>query len=284
MTVVENKFKKTNATWCGKDNDIYLREEGEILSLMLKDSSGLELMHLGILPISEKKKITNFFQRGFHLSLENTDELTIPINKLMEKERKIIVPKEKETLLGKARIQLQEIYEGKINRSIYQRTIIYMDTSELYFSKKHMIFRLTEEENTVKVTIHFNNHLPGDEKYIAKFFCNHTDISEVITFFEQALGLIVITKPFLSKREEWRTYFGEVAIDDMGTYSVIELELDSFAKTNDTSSYINEKAKEITENLGLATCEVVDCGTEEIYERKMKIPFFESFKIKDKDI
>lgn len=233
-------------------------------------------MRLGILPISEKKKITNFFLRGFGLALENQEDLLIPEKKLMEKERKIIIPKASAALIQTAKEKLKQCYNGNNHRPTYERKVIYLDTNLNDFQNNHRILRITEEENgVVKLTIHFNNHLSGDEKFIVKFFCNHTNLEEAISFLEQGLGLKVITTTFRSLREEWETSFGDVSIDDMEKYFVIEL--DSFAKTNPSLKYINEKASEIGKTLGLESCQIIDLGTEIIYTMQTGVPFFEAF-------
>ena len=40
--------------------------------------------------------------------------------------------------------------------------MIYMDTSDNKFKENNMIFRLTQENETVKVTIHMDNNLKGE--------------------------------------------------------------------------------------------------------------------------
>ncbi len=275
---MEQKFIHSNQDLSNCGNQIYLLEEENTLSLLLKDKNNTEIMRLGILPISEKKKITNFFLRGFGLALENQEDLLIPEIKLMEKERKIIIPKASAALIQTAKEKLKQCYNGNNHRPTYERKVIYLDTNLNDFQNNHRILRITEEENgVVKLTIHFNNHLSGDEKFIVKFFCNHTNLEEVISFLEQGLGLKVITTTFRSFREEWETSFGDISIDDMEKYFVIELELDSFAKTNPSLKYINEKASEIGKTLGLESCQIVDLGTEIIYTMQTGVPFFEAF-------
>ena len=149
-----------------------------------------------------------------------------------------------------------------------------------------MIFRLTQEKNDVKSTIHMHNNLPGDKKHILKFFFTDTSLPHVINFFRETLSLEAITRPIASTRKEYKTLFGEVAFDKVqdqyANYHVIELELDKFVDENRDSSKVNKVAKKIATELGLGDCEIVDLGTEAIYEKETGKNFFEVNQIKNK--
>lgn len=278
----EYKFNTENIIGGEVKYPMYLLQDNDRLYLSLRKDSQ-EIKCIEVLHISKLKKLTNFFQRGFNISLEGIDdELTIPLEDLMEKERKIIISgnnfKEKVTI---AEEKLIANYEAKINREKYQRCMVYMDTIDLVLKKRNCILRLTEEFDDVKATIHMGNNLNGDEKYILKFFFTHTNMNEVIEFFKLSLGLVPITKEVLSTRIEYKCNFGEVAVDFFETdipYSVIELELDSYSEDNDDSKFIDSIAKNIADKLNLDDCEVVDLGTEAIYTKITGTDFFDAMK------
>lgn len=142
-----------------------------------------------------------------------------------------------------------------------------------------MIFRLTQENNDVKATIHMNNNLSGDQKHIIKFFFTETSMPQVINFFSEALSLAPITKSILSKRIEYKSSFGEVAIDKVqdenANYYSIELELDKFVDENRDSTKIDEVARNVASKLDLEHCEIVDLGTEAIYNKVSGKDYFE---------
>lgn len=153
--------------------------------------------------------------------------------------------------------------------------MVYLDTPDKQLQDNNMIFRLTQENDDVKATIHMDNNLSGDQKHIIKFFFTETSMSQVIN----ALSLLPITKSILSKRTEYNSSFGEVAIDkvkDENTdYYSIELELDKFIDENRDSTKINNAAREIASELGLKHCEIVDLGTEAIYNKVSGKDYFE---------
>lgn len=141
-----------------------------------------------------------------------------------------------------------------------------------------MIFRLTKEGNDVKATIHMDNNLPGDQKHIIKFFFTDTTMSQVVDFFREGLSLVQITKSILSKRTEYKSTVGEVSIDEISDgkvkYFSVEIETDGLMDEGRNSDKVDEAAKKIASQLALEDCEVVDSGTEAIYELVSGEDFF----------
>lgn len=284
LKMKEHKFNMDNLKFGEARNNVVLIEEGEQLFIALKDKENKEISKIKVLPISKLKRLTNFFMRGFNMPLEGISEekLLIPEDELMEVERKIVVTGEAVSeKIENAKEMLKEKFEGKSNeeRGDYPRTIVYMDTTNNQLKDNNMIFRLTQENDTVKATIHMDNNLKGDKKHILKFFFDQTSIAFVVNFFQEALSLVPITEPVQSKRCEYDTSFGEVAIDEIKDenteYYSIELELDK-------SKNPDEEAKRIAKEIGLEGPEVqiFDAGTEAIYESISGVDFFEANKIK----
>lgn len=276
-------FNMDNIKFGEARNNVVLVQKEDELFLALKDKEDREISKIKVLPISQQKKLTNFFMRAFNMPLEgvSTEDLIIPESKLMEVERKIVITGENlDEKVEKAKQKLEEKFDGEPNkeREDYPRTMIYMDTSDNKFKENNMIFRLTQENETVKVTIHMDKNLKGDEKHILKFFFDKTSMPYVVHFFQEALSLKPITRPIYSHRCEYETNFGEVAIDKVKdenvAYYSIELELD---KSNNP----DRDAKKIAEEMELEGSEVkiYDAGTEEIYEKISGINFFEANKI-----
>lgn len=259
----------------GKINyEISLLQDKERLFLSL----GLEkeVSCIEVLPISKRKQLVTFFCYGFNITISGLEEEIIPLEELQEKERKIVVPKQTQVEVAKNR--LREIYGADIWRKEYERKMVYMETEHNDFEKNNRIFRLTQEGNDVKATIHMNNHLPGDQKYILKFFFTNTNMDEVVAFFESALGLQAITREIMSTREEYKCEFGEVSIDhmhDATDYYVIEMEMDSFHKNSEKTTAI---AQHIATTLELQDCKVVDFGTEQIHEIETSENYFETYR------
>lgn len=283
----EYSFDMSNVKFGEAKNAMLLIQDGEQLFLTLKDNENREIAKIQVLPISKLEKLTNFFMRGFNIPLYGLpiDRLIINEEDLMEVERKIVVTGENaKEKVEKAKENLEKKFDGESDgeRYDYSRTMIYLDTPDKQLKDNNMIFRLTQENNTVKATIHMDNNLKGDQKHILKFFFNETSMPFVVSFFQEALSLVPITKPILSRRWEYEACFGEVAIDrikDENTdYYSIELELDK-------SKNPDEDAKKIAKELGLTgeKVKIYDAGTEEIYENVSGVNFFEANKIK-KDI
>lgn len=287
----EIPFDMENIKFGNKKNRIVLLQGREDLFLSLKDINNQEISKIKVLQISkeknvkkEVKKITNFFIRGFNMPLEGkrAEDMLIPEEQLMEAERKIIVIGEDSKKKVKEAIDmLEKNFEGEINRKDYERTMVYLDTPNKQLKDNNMIFRLTQENNDVKATIHMDNNLSGDQKHIIKFFFTDTSMSQVVNFFREAISLTPITRSILSKRLEYKSSVGEVAIDSVDDeenhvyYYSIELELDQFVDQNRDSARIDEKAQEIASKLGLEGYEIVDLGTEAIYNKISGKDFFE---------
>lgn len=198
----------------------------------------------------------------------------------MEAERKIIVRGEDcEERVKYALKMLEENYGALVNRENYERTMVYMDTFDKKLQKENRIFRLTQEKEDVKATMHIDNHLQGDRKQILKFFFTKTEMPTVVNFFREALSLSPITKEIKSVRTEYKSSFGEVAVDEIQDentkYYCIELELDKFMDESRDSSKVDKVAQSIALNLGLNDCDIVDLGTEAIYEKVTGRDYFE---------
>lgn len=107
-------------------------------------------------------------------------------------------------------------------------------------------------------------------------------MTQVVEFFKEALSLVPITRQVLSKRTEFKSSNGEVAIDKIkdenAEYYSMELELDKFVDENHDSKKIDDVAKSIATEIGLENCEIVDLGTEAIYSKISGIDFFEAKK------
>lgn len=267
-------FNMTNIKFGKRKNNMSLLQDGENLYLSLENDYNQEIARIKVLHISKVKKLTNFFMRGFNISLEGkeVEDMLIPEEDLMEAERKILVTGEdSEEKVKNAIDMLEKRFEGTVNREDYLRTMVYLDTTDRQLQSNNMIFRLTQENNDVKATIHMNNNLSGDQKHIIKFFFTETSMPQVINFFNEALSLAPITKSILSKRTEYKSSFGEVAIDKVedenANYYSIELELDKFVDENRDSTKIDEAARNIASKLDLEHCEIVDLGTEAIYNK-----------------
>lgn len=213
------------------------------------------------------------------------EDMLIPEDELMEAERKIIVTGENaEEKVRNAIQHLEEKYEGSVNREEYERTMVYIDTADKQLKDNNMVFRLTRENDDVKATIHMDNNLSGDQKHILKFFFTQTSMPMVINFFSEALSLAPITKAILSKRTEYKSLFGEVAVDKVedenANYYSIELELDKFMDENHNSTKVNEAARKIASEIGLSDCKIVDKGTEAIYDEVSGKDYFEVYSNK----
>ena len=285
----EYSFNMENMSFGKKKNNMVLLQDGENLFLSVKDISNHEISRIKVLHISKLKKLTNFFMKGFNISLEGKtpEELLIPEENLKEAERKIIIKGEDaEERIKNAMNLLEKKFKGKLNRDTYLRTMEYLDTSNRDLQNNYIIFRLTQENNDVKATMHMHNNLPGDLKLINKFFFTETAIPQVTNFFRETLGLQPTTKLILSTRKEYKTLFGEVAVDRIKDenvdYFVMELELDKFKEKNGDSIEIDKASKKIATEIGLGDCEVVDLGTEAIYNKVSGKDFFEVNKIADR--
>lgn len=270
-------FDMSELTYGEAMGQLELIEEGEEMYLKLYSTSHEEISCIQVLPISKREKLINFFKRGFNLSIPEIDEM-IPLENLMEKERKIVVSSNDaldKIELSKKRLESE--YDLKSFRSSYERTMVYLETSHHDFKRSNRIFRLTQEGDEVKATIHMNNHLPGDQKHIIKFFFTNTTMDEVVSFFEASLGLHAITREITSTREEYTSNFGEISIDhmhDMADYYVIEMEMDSFQKNSEET---DEIAREIADNIGLRESLVLDQGTEEIHKIVTGEDYFDTY-------
>lgn len=275
-------FNMANMKFGKRKNNMSLLQDDETLYLSLENDYNQEISRIKVLHISKEKNLTNFFIRGFNIPLEGkkVEDMLIPEEDLMEAERKILVAGEdSEEKVKHAMDMLKKRFEGTVNREDYLRTMVYLDTPDKQLQRNNMIFRLTQENNDVKATIHMDNNLSGDQKHIIKFFFTETSMAQVINFFNEALSLTPITKSILSKRTEYKSLFGEVAVDKVqdenADYYSIELELDNFVDENRDSTKINEAAKKIASELDLEHCEIVDLGTEAIYNKVSGKDYFE---------
>ncbi len=208
--------------------------------------------------------------------------MTIPEEKLMEAERKIIVTGENaEKRVKKAMELLEKEFAGKLHKDEYLRKMIYLDTCDYQLKNNHMIFRLTQEDNDVKATIHMDNNLPGDKKHILKFFFTDTLMPQVVNFFQESLSLVPITREILLKRTEYESSVGEFAIDKIKDQNVeyysIEFEVDNFVDENRNSTKIDEAAKKIASKIDLDDYKMVDLGTEGIYNLVSGKDFFKVY-------
>lgn len=269
-----------------KKKMVLLRDDDETLFLGLEDSEGSLTSKIKVLPISKITNLTNFFIRGFNIQIEGLEDipLTIPEEDLMEVERKIIVTDgDADERTKQAEEKLQEKFKGKLNKENYSRTMIYLDNENNDLANNNMVFRLTQEKDVVKATIHMGNNLPGDQKQIIKFFFKDTNLDEVKKFFEEALSVKPITREINSTRTEYKSGFGEVSFDkfkdEFAEYSVVELELDKLKEENDDSERMTKKGIVIAGDLGLDGCSVVDKGTEAIFEEVSGIPFFTAYRV-----
>lgn len=275
-------FNMANMKFGKRKNNMSLLQDDETLYLSLENDYNQEISRIKVLHISKVKKLTNFFIRGFNIPLEGkkVEDMLIPEEDLMEAERKIlVVGEDSEEKVKHAMDMLKKRFEGTVNREDYLRTMVYLDTPDKQLQRNNMIFRLTQENNDVKATIHMDNNLSGDQKHIIKFFFTETSMPQVINFFNEALSLTPITKSILSKRTEYKSSFGEVAVDKVqdenADYYSIELELDNFVDENRDSTKISEAAKKIASELDLEHCEIVDLGTEAIYNKVSGKDYFE---------
>lgn len=284
----EYSFNMENIRFGKKKNNINLIQDGEELYLNLRDDHGQEISKIKVLHISKVKKLTNFFIRGFNMPLEGRTEesMVIPEEELMEAERKIIVTGEDaEERVKRAMELLEKEFEGKLNRDEYLRKMVYLDTSDNQLRQNNMIFRLTQEDNDVKATIHMDNNLPGDQKHIIKFFFTDTSMPQVVNFFEEGLSLVPITKTISSKRTEYKSSVGEFAVDKMkdenAEYYSIEFEVDDFVDEERNSAKIDEAAKGIASKIALDDYEMVDLGTEAIYSLVSGKDYFKVYSNKN---
>lgn len=278
-----------------KKQMILLVDDEKNLYLGLEDAIGNLTTQMKVLEISKLKKLTNFFIRVFNVPLigKNEDEQTIPLEDLTEVERKIVIVGENDDEIAEEAVRnLNEQFSGSKNekKGTYPRTMIYLDTENGDFDANSMVFRLTQEGAVVKATVHMNNNLQGDKKYINKFFFKDTNLGDVQRFFSEAFGLKPITKEINSIRTEYDTSFGEVSVDkfkdEHAEYSVIELELDSYNRNGEpkkTSEEMTEIAKDIARRIGAEECSVVDNGTERIFEEVSGKPFFEAYKTDERE-
>lgn len=272
-------FDMSELSFGEANNQLVLVQNGEKLYLKLCNSGNEVVSCIEVLPFSKRKKLINFFKRGFNLSIPELNEI-IPLENLMEKERKIVIHSDHAAMMiDEAREELETKYGASLSRESYERTMVYLETQNNDFQKNNRVFRLTQEENEVKATIHMNNHLSGDEKHILKFFFTNTNMDEVVAFFEAAFGLQVVTREITSTRQEYNCNFGEISIDHMHDcvdYYVVEMEMDSFHQNSEKTSEI---AREIADNIGLQESLVVDRGTEEIHKLVSGEDFFATYSI-----
>lgn len=287
-------FNMENTRFGESQNTMILLKNGEDLFLMLRNPLGEEISKIKVLHISKLKKLTNFFYRGFNIALngKTLEEQIIPEDDLMECERKILISGENlEEKTTHAINVLKNNYKAQVSHNHYERTMVYLDTQNKELQNNNMIFRLTQEENVVKATIHMDNNLSGDEKHIIKFFFNDTALSEVIDFFEKALSLVPITREFKSCRTEYKCILDgekfEISLDSVpiqnGMYNSLEIECDNFPGAKEhNSSKVDISAKLFANSLGLGDCPVVDVGTEAIHELMTGQSFFDSLSINNK--
>lgn len=280
----EYPFNMENIKFGKKKNNINLLQNDEELYLNLRDNYGKEISRIKVLHISKIKKLTNFFIRGFNMPLEGVPEenMLIPEEELMEAERKIIVTgNDADERVKRAIELLKEEFDGKLNRVEYLRKMVYLDTPDNQLRDNNMIFRLTQEDNDVKATIHMDNNLPGDQKHIIKFFFTDTSMPQVVQFFEEGLSLVPITKSIPSKRTEYKSSVGEFAVDKIkdenAEYYSIEFEVDNFVDEERDSEKIDKGAKEIASKISLGDCKMVDLGTEAIYNLVSGKDYFEVY-------
>ena len=268
-----------------KKKMVLLREDDDTLFLGLEDEQGNLTSKIKVLHISKLTNLTNFFIRGFNIQIEGLDDvpLTIPMEDLMEVERKIIVTdSDADKRTKQAEEKLKEKFKGDLWKEEYLRRVIYLDNENNDLANNNIVFRVTQEENVVKATMHLGNNLPGDQKHIIKFFFTGTDLSEVKEFFSDALSVEPVTREINSYRTEYKSVFGDVAFDkfkdEFAEYSVVELELDKLKEENDDSDRMTKKGLVIAGDLGLEGCRVVDVGTEAIFEEVSGTPFFTAYK------
>lgn len=285
----EYSFNMENIKFGKKKNNINLLQNGEELYLNLRDNYGQEISKIKVLPISKIKKITNFFMRGFNMPLEGKTEesMIIPEEELMEAERKIIVTGENaEERIKEAMTLLKKEFNGKLHREEYLRKMVYLDTPDNQLKDNNRIFRLTQEDNDVKATIHIDNNLPGDKKHIIKFFFTDTSMGKVVNFFEESLSLVPITKSIPSKRTEYKSSVGEFAVDkikdEYTEYYSVEFEVDDFVDENGNSTKVDEEAKNIASKIALGDYKMVDLGTEAIYNLVSGKDYFEVYSNMEK--
>ena len=273
-----------------KKKMILLRDDDETLFLGLEGLEGNLTSKIEVLPISKLTNLTNFFIRGFNIQVEGLEDvpLTIRMEDLMEVERKIIVTDSNaDERTKQAEEKLKEKFKGKLDKENYLRTMVYLDTNNNDLANNNIVFRLTQEKDVVKATMHLGNNLEGDQKHIIKFFFTGTNLSEVKEFFSDALSVEPVTREINSYRTEYKSVFGDVSFDkfkdEFCEYSVVELELDKLKEKNDDSDRMTKKGVVIAEDLGLEGCKVVDVGTEAIFEEVSGTPFFTAYKTPKKN-
>lgn len=126
-------FNMTNIKFGKRKNNMSLLQDGENLYLSLENDYNQEIARIKVLHISKVKKLTNFFMRGFNISLEGKEAkgMLIPEEDLMEAERKILVTGEdSEEKVKHAIDMLEQKFEGIVNREDYLRTMVYLDTTD----------------------------------------------------------------------------------------------------------------------------------------------------------
>lgn len=107
-----------------------------------------EIARIKVLHISKVKKLTNFFMKGFNISLEGkeVEDMLIPEEDLMEAERKILVTGENfEEKVKHVIDMLEKRFEGTVNREDYLRTMVYLDTTDRQLQSNNMICYIHKE-------------------------------------------------------------------------------------------------------------------------------------------
>ena len=102
-----------------KKKMILLRDDDETLFLGLEGLEGNLTSKIEVLPISKLTNLTNFFIRGFNIQVEGLEDvpLTIPMEDLMEVERKIIVTDSNaDERTKQAEEKLKEKFKGKLDK------------------------------------------------------------------------------------------------------------------------------------------------------------------------
>ena len=113
-------FNMDNIKFGEARNNVVLVQKEDELFLALKDKEDREISKIKVLPISQQKKLTDFFMRAFNMPLEgvSTEDLIIPESKLMEVERKIVITGENlDENVEKAKQKLEEKFQNGLAES-----------------------------------------------------------------------------------------------------------------------------------------------------------------------
>lgn len=151
------------------------------------------------------------------------------------------------------------MYEG-------ERVITTFDTPNFWYRKEDKLIRMTEE-GSVKVSIHTNNSKKGSEKRVIKYKVSRA--KEQQDFFLE-IGLIPVTKvKALRVSYEWNGMDFDIdQFPEIPAFLEIDLENALFS------------LEKLLEKLNLIGKDVVDLGTESIFER-YGMNYYDKFRIKD---